>query len=213
MPAVEREFGVPFPGREVPRERWTKTGYRDDGLPFDWARVLGREAPRVVDLGCGNGRFLISSACRRHDHDHLGVDLVQRCIDFAAHRANKRGLANVRFATGDAKTWLYERLDAADEIHVYHPQPRGDRLVTPEFLDRAWTVLRPGGMLVLQTDNLSYWRELTRIVPARFDVEVVPGPWPDAPRGRTRREIVARSRGWSIWRMIARPRTDRSPRT
>lgn len=210
----EFEFGVPFPGRVLPGERWTKTGRRDDGKPFDWARVFGRSAPRIVDLGCGNGRYLIASALSRPDRYHLGVDLVQRVIDFAAHRANKRGLTNVRFVVGDAATWLFGRLapDSVDEIHVYHPQPYYEeadvakRMLTPEFLERVWLMLRSRGLLVLQTDNRAYWKYLLRAVAPHFDVEIVPGPWADAPDGRTRREIIARRKGLAIWRMAAHRR-------
>jgi tRNA (guanine-N7-)-methyltransferase len=207
---IETEFGVPFPGRVLPRGRWTKTGLRDDGRPFDWERVFGRAAPRVVDLGCGNGRYLIASALARPAHDHLGIDLVQRVIDYAAHRASARGLANVRFVVADASRWLFERLDGLDEIHVYHPQPYyeeaevGRRMLTPEFLERAWRALKPAGILVLQTDNRAYWRYLRGAAAKHFEPEAVPGPWPDAPRGRTRREILARRKGLAVWRMVAR---------
>ncbi|HLY09087.1 MAG TPA: methyltransferase domain-containing protein [Planctomycetota bacterium] len=211
MSGGSSEFGVPIPGRVLPHEQWTKTGYRDPGTPFDWDAVFGRRAPRVVDLGCGNGRYLIGSALERPDTDHLGVDLVQVAIDHAAHRANQRGLKNVRFVTGDANPWLFERLgpDSVDEIHVYHPQPYyevGDiskRLLTPEYLERLWMVLRRGGRLVLQTDNKSYWSYLLKAVAKHFEPSVQPGPWPDAPRGRTRREILARMKGLTVWRMEA----------
>jgi tRNA (guanine-N7-)-methyltransferase len=215
----EFEFGVPFPGRVAPPGQWSRTGYRDDGAPFDWERVFGRSSPRVVDLGCGNGRYLIGSALSRPDRDHLGVDLVQRAIDFAAHRANKRGLRNVRFVTGDAVLWLFARLaeNSVDEIHVYHPQPYYEaaeisrRLLTPDFLERAWRVLRPNGLHVLQTDNKAYWKYLLEAVPAHFNPQIVAGSWPEAPEGRTRREIQARRKGLVIWRMEARRRDAPSP--
>lgn len=207
----ESEFGVPFPGEVLPGDRWTRTGLRDDGRPFDWAQVFGREAKRVVDLGCGNGRYLIGSALARRALDHLGVDRVQRAVDFGAHRANKRGLANVRFVVGDAVAWLFERLQSGsvDEIHLYHPQPyyeaedAGKRLLTPAFLARSWQVLRPAGLLVLQTDNRATWRYLREAVAFRFEPRLHPAPWPDAPEGRTRREIVARQKGLAVWRMEA----------
>ena len=210
----EVEYGVPFPGRVVPHDQWSRTGYRDDGNPFDWGRVFGRSSARVVDLGCGNGRYLIGSGLSRPGCDHLGIDLVQRAIDFAAHRANKRGLRNVRFATGDAVPWLFARLaeNSVDEIHVYHPQPYYEaseisrRMLTPEFLDRAWRVLRPSGFLVLQTDNKAYWKYLLKAVVKHFDPEIIPGPWSDAPQGRTRREILARRKGLAIWRMVVHRR-------
>lgn len=214
MGAREFEFGVQFPGEVVPGDRWTRTGLRDPGVPFDAERIFGRRAPLVVDLGCGNGRYLIGSALARPGHDHLGIDVVQRVIDYAAHRANKRGLTNVRFVFADAVTWLHDRLapDSADELHIYHPQPyydpaeAGRRMLTPEFLDRAWKVLRTNGLLVLQTDNKSYWDYLLKAVPKHFDVTRVPGPWPDAPQGRSRREIIARQKGLAIFRMEARRR-------
>lgn len=210
----ESEYGVPFPGRVLPHLRWTRTGFRDDGGPFDAGRIFGRTAPLVVDLGCGNGRYLISSALARPDRDHWGVDLVQRVIDYAAHRANKRGISNARFVVGDARAWLFERLGAgsADEIHIYHPQPyyvpaeAPQRLLTPAFLERARQVLRPGGILVLQTDNKAYWEYLLEAVRRHFDPEPVRGAWPDAPQGRTRREIIARKQGLAIWRLVARRR-------
>jgi tRNA (guanine-N7-)-methyltransferase len=210
----ESEFGVPIPGRVLPGDQWTKTGYRDPGKPFDWDSVFGRSTFRVVDLGCGNGRYLIGSALARPNRDHLGVDFVQVAIDHAAHRANKRGLRNVRFVTGDANLWIFERLvpDSVDELHIYHPQPYYEvadiqqRLLTPEFLERSWSVLRRDGILVLQTDNKSYWTYLLKAVAKHFEPEIVPGPWPDAPRGRTRREIVARHKGLAVWRMVARRR-------
>ena len=210
----EFEFGVPFPGGVLPGDRWTRTGLKDDGKPFDWERVFARSAPRVLDLGCGNGRYLIGSAITRPNYDHLGIDLVQPAVDYAAHRANKRGLSNVRFVKADAVRWLFERLaeDSVDEIHVYHPQPYyeqadvAQRMLTPEFLERAWTLLRRRGVLVLQTDNKSYWRYMLEAVAKHFEAEEIPGAWPDAPQGRTRREILARKKGLVVWRMIARRR-------
>ncbi|HEY2158616.1 MAG TPA: tRNA (guanine-N7)-methyltransferase, partial [Isosphaeraceae bacterium] len=35
-----------------------------------------------------------------------------------------------------------------------------------------------------------------------------PGPWPDAPEGRSRREILARSRGLRIFRGFGHARAD-----
>src|SRR5438874_12259398 len=97
---VEREFGVPFPGRVPSPAKWTRTALK--AMPADgrlsWKELFGREAPVVLDLGCGNGRFLIGSAITRSGHDHLGTDILPVVIRYARKRANQRGLATVRFA-------------------------------------------------------------------------------------------------------------------
>src|SRR5262245_44768035 len=96
---VEREFGVTFPGRIVEQSRWTQTALKTmpDGL-LDWRELFGREASVVLDIGCGNGRFLIGSALLRPDHNHLGTDILPVVIRYARKRGNQRGLANLKFA-------------------------------------------------------------------------------------------------------------------
>jgi len=213
-PELEFELGVPLPGSVLPQDRWTRTALEGPRRPFDWDRVFGRSGPRVVELGCGTGRYLVGSSVARPGHDHLGIDVVERLVREASGRGDRRGLANLRLVTGDAVTWLFEWLteDSVDEIHVYHPQPyynpaeKGLRILTPEFLDRMWKVLRRDGLFVLQTDHPPYWRYLLQAASKYFEPEVDSGPWPDAPEGRTRREIISRRKGMPIRRMAARRR-------
>jgi tRNA (guanine-N7-)-methyltransferase len=210
--ALEKEFGVPIPGTILPPEQWTRTALKKlpEAAPASWPDIFGRSAPLVIDVGCGNGRFLIESALRRPELNHLGIDILPLVLRYATRRANQRGLAHVRFAACDGWKLLdkYVGPCAVREIHSYHPQPyhdraeAGKRLWSPAFLLKAHQALEPGGLLVLQTDNDAYWDYLRAVVPALFDWHEQPGPWPDAPRGRTRREILARGkklrigRGW-----------------
>ncbi len=208
----ESSCGVPFPGEKLPRERWTRTrvGLGERGKPFDWAVVSGRQAPRVLDLGCGNGRFLIASALARPTHDHVGIELVPPAVKFGSLRAGQRGLENLKFAWGDATEFLFERCPSAsvDEIHLYHPQPYyetahvGRRQLTPEVLFAIHRCLVEGSLFVVQTDNPAYASYLRAVLPALFEVVEHPEPWPDAPAGRTLREIVARQQGLEIVRLL-----------
>jgi tRNA (guanine-N7-)-methyltransferase len=207
---IEREFGVPIAGEILDPERWTQTALKKlppDG-PLDLLALFGRSAPLIVDLGCGNGRFLIGSAVWRPQFDHLGVDVLPVVIRYATRRGNQRGLTNLRFAVVDGERLLRQYLPpgCAAEVHCYHPQPYYDpgqahrRLVTPAFLALAHRTLVPGGLFVVQTDNPGYWRYIRELVPLFFDFHERIGRWPDAPKGRTRREIIALRRGLPIFR-------------
>jgi tRNA (guanine-N7-)-methyltransferase len=207
---MDREFGVPFPGEVVEPAKWTQTALK--AMPaegrLNWAELFGRTAPVVLDLGCGNGRFLIGSALTRPTHDHLGVDTLPVVIRYARKRGNQRGLTNVKFAVLGGYELLekYVQLGSVSEVHVYHPQPYYDprlvhrRLITPAFLALVHKALVPGGQFVVQTDNPGYWKYMQQVVPVFFDFHERIGRWPDAPRGRTRREIVAMKQKLPVFR-------------
>jgi tRNA (guanine-N7-)-methyltransferase len=207
----EREFGVPFPGTILPPERWTHSALKryPEGR-IGWPDLFGRAAPIVLDVGCGNGRYLIGSAVQRPDQDHLGLDTLPVVIRYARKRANQRGLSNIKFAVGGGRELLADHVEPGTvaEIHCYHPQPYYDpaqvhrRLITPEFLALVHRTLIPGGLFIVQTDNPGYWRYIRAVVPVFFDFREHGEPWPDAPRGRTRREIIARSKGLAIFRSV-----------
>ncbi|HLZ07963.1 MAG TPA: methyltransferase domain-containing protein, partial [Chloroflexota bacterium] len=177
-----------------------------------------RMAPVVLDLGCGNGRYLIGSAFHRLDHDHLGIDTLPVVIRYARRRGNQRGLSNLKFAVGCGLDLLdrYVEPGSVAEIHCYHPQPYYDpdlihkRQITPEFLAIAHRSLIPDGLFVIQTDNPGYWRYIRTVVPVFFEFEERKGAWPDAPRGRTRREIIALRKGLPIFRGIGHAKRDLS---
>jgi tRNA (guanine-N7-)-methyltransferase len=196
-----------------PKDQWVRTRVPLDRNiePFDWLRAFGRSAPRVLDLGCGNGLYLVSSALRRPTHDHLGIELVPPALRLASLRAGQRGLSHCKFAWGDATEFIVSRCPAAsvDEVHLYHPQPYYDaakvdrRQLAPRTLLAIWRALVPGGLFVFQTDNPAYWNWTAEHAPRLFDWREQPGPWPDAPAGRTLREIRARAQGLTIFRAFA----------
>ena len=177
------------------------------------AARLGGDLRRVRPRSCstwGAGTAVLHWAVplRRPGHDHFSIDVLPVVIRYATRRANQRGLTNVRFAVKDAQTFLksYVAPGTIAETHLYHPQPFHDarkaglRLLTPPVLASIHAALEPGGLVVVQTDNPDYWNYMREVLPAFFDFREQIGPWPDAPEGRTRREILALERGLAVYR-------------
>src|SRR6266849_603175 len=186
---IEREFGVPIAGEILDRQQWTQSALKK--LPLEgylnWEKMFGRSGPVVLDLGCGNGRYLIGSAVWRPEHLHLGIDILPVVIRYATRRANQRGLTNIRFAVAGGKELLerWVQPGTVGEIHCYHPQPYYDpaqvhrRLITAEFLTLVHRSLIPDGLLFLQTDNPRYWHYIRQIVSVFFEFQEPAGKWPD----------------------------------
>lgn len=212
----ENDYGVPIPGEPVPREQWAKTAIKrlpPEGV-LDFGAIFGRTAPLVLDLGCGNGRFTLAHAIAHPEMDHFALDALPVVIRYATKRANQRGLNNVRIAVCDADRFLARFVPphSATEIHLYHPQPYHDpsqaerRLLTPRFLVDVHQSLVEGGQFVWQTDNRQYAAYMIEATAALFHVVEHPEVWPDAPLGRTRREIYALQHGLVVHRAICRPK-------
>ena len=163
----------------------------------------------IVDIGCGDGRYVLASAAAHPEHEYVGIELIPALVEKAAARAP----SNARFIAGDAVAWLQRRAAASvDEVHVYNPQPYYDPaevhlgMLTAAFFERVWAVLRGDGRLVLQTDNKRYGKYLQEAARKHFELEVLAGPWPDAPQGRTRRETVAMGKNLPVLRAVGRRR-------
>jgi tRNA (guanine-N7-)-methyltransferase len=220
---ADSDYGVPIPGQVLPPAQWAKTAIKRLPTPgfIGWQTIFGRKAPLVLDLGCGNGRFAISSALARPQFDHIGIEILPVVIRYATRRANQRGLTNIRLAVIGAYEFLAQYVAPASvaEIHLYHPQPYRDsaaqhrRLLTPEFLALVHRSLAADGVVVLQTDNQAYWQYLRQVAPLFFDFQELKGRWPDAPQGRTRREIYARRKGLPIFRGQGRPKPELTAET
>jgi tRNA (guanine-N7-)-methyltransferase len=217
---IETEFGVPFPGRILEPDQWARTALKraPEGL-FDWSALFGNTDPVLIDIGVGNGRSALTHAYRQPEMNVLACDILPVVIRYATRRGNQRGLHRLRFAVIGGRELLERHVPPSSvaEIHLYHPQPyyKSDeisrRLVTPEFLKLVWLSLRPGGQFILQTDHPAYWRYMKDICAVFFDFVEHNDPWPDAPAGRSRREMIARSKGLSIFRGVGTRRDDLDP--
>src|SRR5204862_7937334 len=97
--SADDDYGVPIPGPVLPSEQWARTAIKRLPPPgfLDWTAIFGRDAPVVLDLGCGNGRFVISSALARSQLDYIGLEILPVVIRSATRRATQRRLSHLPF--------------------------------------------------------------------------------------------------------------------
>ncbi|KUK26167.1 MAG: tRNA (guanine-N(7)-)-methyltransferase [Acetothermia bacterium 64_32] len=184
--------------------RWTT-------LPGRWEGVFGRRAPLAVEIGFGNGEFLVQAARQHPDWDLLGFELSLTCIAKAASRLAREGLANVRLARVDGRFALRELFPdrSLTQVYVHFPCPwpkarhARRRLITPDFARTLAAVLEIGGGFELNTDAQWYAYQAREALEAegRF---LVRGPWALEGKGPgTRYERKWLGQGRKIFRVWA----------
>ncbi len=137
-------------------------------LGLDWPlrpeRLFPRVQPLVVEIGFGNGDFLMHLARTQPRRNIVGFEISGQSLDKAEAKIEKLGLDNARVIHGRAETALAHLLvpESVREFHINYPDPwfkkrhQRRRLIKRDTVDLLTSRLAPGGHLLLATDIIDY---------------------------------------------------------
>jgi len=193
-PAQQRAFG----------EHWSRYGLDYTGRMRDLDTVFGRHAPRVMEIGFGNGEALAWAAEHDTDRDYIGIEVHRPGVGRLMNALAAAGADNVRVYRHDAVEVLRNEIaeSSLDEVRVWFPDPwpkkrhHKRRLIQPEFVDLIASRVRPGGRLHLATDWAEYavhMLEVMEDVPA-WRNETGPGRYAERPAWRTETHFERRGK-------------------
>jgi ubiquinone/menaquinone biosynthesis C-methylase UbiE len=121
---------------------------------IDLARLTGAES--VLDVGCGNGRYLAELQRRGHRGFVCGADLSDGML-----RTVQLGAGDVPLLVSDAQALPFASgsFDVALMMHMlYHVPDRAKALA------EIRRVVRPGGVALVLTNSLAHFRELDELL-------------------------------------------------
>lgn len=200
---VRRE-GRMTDGQKTALERlWPQYGLERPAARLDLDTVFARQAPRVFEIGFGNGDHLLSRAAAEPQHDFIGAEVHRPGVGRLLHNAEKRGLKNLRAVSDDAvevlRDWLADGV--LDEVVIYFPDPwhkkrhHKRRLIQPDFVALLVSKLRVGGRLLLATDWADYARHMLEVLNAAPGLRNEAADGGYVPRHATRPKTKFEARG------------------
>ncbi len=104
---------------------WPRFGLDYTAEHCDLDALFGRQAPRVVEIGFGNGANLIHMASQRPDTDFLGIEVHPPGVGRALLDIEHLDLRNVRLSNHDAVEVIGQQIpeSSLDEVLVLFPDP------------------------------------------------------------------------------------------
>ncbi|HEY0768558.1 MAG TPA: tRNA (guanosine(46)-N7)-methyltransferase TrmB [Steroidobacteraceae bacterium] len=195
---------------------WPKYGVDFAMQLLDPRALFGRDAPRTIEIGFGNGDTLLALAAAHSGRDFLGVEVHRPGVGRLLLGLEERRLANVRVICHDAVEVLERQIapQSVQEILILFPDPwpkkrhHKRRLIQRPFVDLLASRLAQGGMLRLATDWQPYALEMLQTLLATSGFEnlaadgaFVPRP---AERAPTRFERRGERLGHEVWDLAFR---------
>jgi tRNA (guanine-N7-)-methyltransferase len=216
---VRRSARMTRAQRAAIEQNWSIFGLAAAGR-LDLDAVFARRAPRIMEIGFGNGDTVVSMARSHPERDYLGVDVYEPGIGRLLAAVAEAGLSNVRVIRGDAVDVLHTCIapDSLDAVLLLFPDPwpkkrhHKRRLVQPDFVRLVATRLVPGGIFSLATDWQNYAEHMLEVLEAEDSLVNMAGrgQYVTAPADRpvTKFERRGTGLGHAVWDLrFARPRS------
>lgn len=197
--------------RRALEESWPLYGIEAGEDVLDLDKLFGRAAPRVLEIGFGDGETLVQSAAQNPAVDFVGVEVHEPGVGHCLIKVRETGIDNLRLIVGDALEVLRQQIGDATlaRINLLFPDPwpkkrhHKRRIVQPEFLELAARKLSAGGDLFIATDWADYARHIDEVASQSPAFRLVErrehaGDQP-IDRYRTKFETRGVRRGHRIW--------------
>lgn len=137
------------------------------GAPLEPERLYGRSAPLVLEIGFGNGRFLLGLARRRPEWNLVGAEISPGSVARAYQLLRGAGVGHTVLFRGQAGFLVRDLLPEGCLSRVYlnfpDPWPKArhaeHRLLQAPFLRILSTRLADGAALCFTTDHPGYFAQ------------------------------------------------------
>ena len=180
--------------------------------------IFGRQAPTVLEIGCGMGETTVAIAQVHPEVNFIGCEVFVAGVGAIAKRIDETGTENIRIIRHDAVEIVRDMIadNNLDGVHIYFPDPwrkarhHKRRLVAQPFIGLLASKIRPGGYLHCATDWENYAEQMMEVLSAEPQLKNLHGEkaWspimgnPLCERPRTKFQARGERLGYGIWDLV-----------
>ena len=151
-------------------------------LPMD--RFFDAPQPLEIELGAGDGSFLVAWAGLRSERNFCGVERLLGRLRKIERKVRRAGFPHVRLLRIEAGYFLEYMVPqgSVSAIHIYFPDPWPKRkhwrhrLINDAFTEVVARALIPSGVIYLRTDDQPYYAQMKQVFERNAKFEAVATP-------------------------------------
>ena len=124
---------------------------------------------RELEIGCGNGKFIVELAMNNKDKYFIGIEYSYKAAKKAVSKAHKRNIKNLTIIFGEANSVINKYLNGKhyfEKIYLNFPDPwpkkkhAHRRIFNKDFLNKMHPLLKDNGIFYSVTDDDNYALEI-----------------------------------------------------
>jgi tRNA (guanine-N7-)-methyltransferase len=211
---VRREGRITPAQQRALDELFPRFGIASGDNEIDLDKAFGRSAPRVLEIGFGNGEALIQMAKAQPDSNYIGIEVHRPGIGRVLNRIEDEELTNIRVMNDDAVDIIKKQIpdDSLDRVLLFFPDPwhkkkhHKRRILNDEFAQLVRKKLKVGGVWHMATDWQDYAEHMMNVMTDADGFENTAGkehftPRPDY-RPLTKFEQRGQRLGHGVWDLV-----------
>ena len=142
----------------------TKLDISEHYIPVDLAKIFGNKNDCVLEIGFGDGDFLIEISDRDHNKNFLGIEIKTKRFKIALRKSKNVNRDNLKFLHMNANIAVEEifKEDTFSLVYINFPDPwpkdkhHKHRIINTDFLGSLSKIMKDDGILEIASDHRDY---------------------------------------------------------
>tara|TARA_Y100001935_G_C17265472_1_gene488920 strand:+ start:586 stop:1263 length:678 start_codon:yes stop_codon:yes gene_type:complete len=151
---------------------WAKFGINYNPQTLDFFNLFGNHNPVFIEIGFGNGEFLLNISENNPNRNFLGIEVYKPGVGRLLNNLSDKNLKNVKILNFDAIEVIKNMVNAQSlqGVYIMFPDPwhkkkhHKRRIIKDSLLKLLADKIVPGGLIFISTDWEDYAQQISEVI-------------------------------------------------